>query len=96
MRRGDQVCVNRRKRRVPAGLLPSAPSSNRTSDFPGYGSPTIFPMCLSATKRIFMRTPKAKLSKHVVAESSTTSRKNIVLPLQKYPQSFSDKSVQFP
>ena len=31
-------------------FIPSAPSSNRTSGFPRYGSPTIFPMCLSVTK----------------------------------------------
>jgi hypothetical protein len=30
-------------------LFPSAPSSNRKSGFPRYGSPTTFPMCLSVT-----------------------------------------------
>jgi len=34
----------------PVGLIPFALSSNRTSGFPRYGSPTIFPISLSVTK----------------------------------------------
>jgi hypothetical protein len=39
----------------PMTVVPSAPSSNRTSGFPQYGFPTTFPACLSATVTVDTR-----------------------------------------
>ena len=103
MRRRDQLCVNRRKRRLPCRSPSLYPSSNRTSGFPRYGSPTIFPMCLSIAQHIFVRTGKdqAQHSRavdyhphiHVVIPSASINAKTGLWRVKSSPYFFSHKAL---
>ncbi len=76
--------------------IPQAPSSNRTSGFPRYGSPTTFSISLSASKYITStELAQTQSNKQAVLDSPCAPRSIAVFPLQEYSKPLTNKCVQF-